>query len=94
LIYLKRLYLGIKEKLSQLHLLKFIESSPNSFDWISQPGSKTSKLGERIQTISQHNLHHMPTFIGVGINFGEYFPSNCKSCLENDRSCNSVEKFE
>lgn len=90
LIYLKRLYLGIKEKLHQLQLLRFIESSPNSFEMLQQ---SNSKLSERISTMSANRQPNAPTFLGVGINFGEYFPSGTGK-NEDTHSCKSDEKFE
>jgi hypothetical protein len=37
-----------------------------------------SKLSDRISNLSAARQANAPTYIEVGINFGEYFPSSCK----------------
>jgi hypothetical protein len=87
LIYLKRLFNGVKEKLNQLHILRFIQNSPNSFDWVKEKEItkfKSTSLHDKISHKLAKRVKNAPTFYEVGINFGEYFPSNDKSIKETD----------
>jgi hypothetical protein len=76
LIYLKRLFFGLKEKVSQLHILRLLESSPISLDRLST--SRTTKLTDRITNMSARLDRNAPIYINIGVTFGQYFPSEKK----------------
>lgn len=85
LLYLKRLYTGVKEKLNELHIVRFIQNSPNSFEWVKDHEKqkfKSTTLSDKISTKLATRVKNAPTFFEIGINFGEYFPSNDKTTKE------------
>jgi len=74
-------------------MIRMLENSPQSFELLlgdMQSNSKYTEKVKRMQSLSEHKKQaNAPTFIKVGINFGEYFPSSKKAEEEEKETCRS-----